>query len=160
MAGALAYLTLAALTVPQDSDVVELERMAADGTAFETGAPHAGAHPLDDQVAFEFRDGSDDNHDGPAQRASGIDLLAEANELDVEPVEFVEDLEEVLHRPGDPVRGPDQQNFEAVAAGVAHQGIETRPAGPGAADRVGVLLDDLVAALLGHLAEVKSWVSR
>jgi len=27
-------------------------------------APHAGAHPLDDQAAVEFCDSGDDNHNG------------------------------------------------------------------------------------------------
>jgi hypothetical protein len=35
----------------------------------------------------------------------------------------------VLHRPGDPVRCPDQNHIEPAAAGVGHHGIETGPAG-------------------------------
>ena len=40
--------------------------------AFKTGAPHAGAHPLDDEAAFKFGDGADDDYDGPAQRQLAI----------------------------------------------------------------------------------------
>ncbi len=54
--------------VPQDADAIEVERFAADVTAFELRAPHAGAHSLDDQVSFEFRDGADNHHDRPTQR--------------------------------------------------------------------------------------------
>jgi hypothetical protein len=54
--------------------------IAADVLAFETGAPHAGAHPFDDEVALQLSDGADDNHDGPAQRAAGVDLFAETDE--------------------------------------------------------------------------------
>src|ERR1700752_4718816 len=90
----------------------------------------------------------------PAQRAAGVDLLAEADELDVQPVELIQHIEEVSDGAGDSVRGPDQHDVEAVATGVAHQVVETRPAGPGAADRIGVLLNDLIPALLSHLTEV------
>ena len=45
-------LALAAVTL--ECGMVQLERIAADVAALELGAPHAGAHPLDDQVAFEL----------------------------------------------------------------------------------------------------------
>ena len=66
-------------------------------------------------------------------------VLAEADELDVEPVQLVEHFEEVPDRSGDPIEGPDQDDIEAAAAGIAHQLIETRPLRLGAADPVGVL---------------------
>jgi hypothetical protein len=50
--------------------------------AFKAGAPHAGAHPLDDQVALELGDGADDDDQGAPQWAAGVDLLAETDELD------------------------------------------------------------------------------
>ena len=80
-----------------DSFPVEIERLPADVAAFELGPAHAGPDPLDDQVAFEFGDGPDDDHDGATQRAAGVDLLAEADELDIQPVQFVEHFEEVFH---------------------------------------------------------------
>ena len=73
---------LATLTVLLDGGVVQYQRSSADVLAFEPGAPHAGAHPFDDQVAFQFGDGADDDHDGPAQRAAGIDIFPEADVLD------------------------------------------------------------------------------
>ena len=42
-AGDLAQ-TLSILTVANDGSAVEIERPASDVAAFETGAPHAGAH--------------------------------------------------------------------------------------------------------------------
>ena len=87
---------LATLTVLLDSSVVQYQRSSADALAFEPCAPHAGAHSFDDQRAFELSDGADDDHDGPAQRAAGVDIFAEADELDSDPVEFVEHIEEVL----------------------------------------------------------------
>ena len=59
--------TLALTAVMPDSFMVKLQRLAADVLTFEPGSPRAGAHPLDDQATFEFRDGSDD---GPAQRTT------------------------------------------------------------------------------------------
>ena len=57
-----------------------------------------------------------------------IEVLAEADELDVEMIEFVEHFEEVAHGPGDPVRGPDQEHLEAAAARISKQIVKTRPA--------------------------------
>jgi hypothetical protein len=94
---------LTMLTASLDGEVIEDQRSSADSLSFEPGAPHAGAHPLDDQVTFQFGDSTDDDYDGPAQRAAGIDILPEADVLDLEPVKLVEDIEEVFHRPGDPV---------------------------------------------------------
>ena len=74
---------VSALTIPEDRLAIESKWLASDVPAFEFGAPHAGAHPFDDQIAFEFSDGADDDHDGPAQRAAGVDLLAEADVLNV-----------------------------------------------------------------------------
>ena len=56
---------------------------------FEPGAPHAGAHSLDDQTAFQFCNRSDDDHDGPAQRAAGVDVFPEGDVLDVQTGEFI-----------------------------------------------------------------------
>ncbi len=42
--------------------------LASDVPTFEACASHAGAHSLDDQVAFQFRDRSYDDHDGAAER--------------------------------------------------------------------------------------------
>ena len=73
---------LAPLTVLLDSGTVQYQRLAADVLTFETSAPHAGAHPFDDQAAFKLGDGADDHDDGAAQRAAGIDVFPEADVLD------------------------------------------------------------------------------
>ena len=59
---------LTTLTVLLDGEVVQHERSSADPLAFKACAPHAGAHPLDDQTAFQLGDGADDHDDGAAQR--------------------------------------------------------------------------------------------
>src|ERR1035437_779694 len=142
------------LAVTMDCGTIEYQSFPPDMSAFELGAPHPGAHPLDDKAALQLRDCTDDNYDRPAQGTAGVDRFAEANELYGEPVQFVEHLEEVPHGPGDPVRSPDQDDVELAAAGIPHHGIESRPASLRSGDHVGKLLDDLIAALLGHLAQV------
>ena len=145
---------LAAAAIATDCGVIEVERFPSDLAAFELGPPHAGPDPFDDQIAFQSCDGADDDHHGAAERTASVDLFPEADELDVEPVEFVEHLEEVLCRPGDPIGSPDQDYVEPAAACVPQQAIETVVARLRAADPVGILFDDLIAALLGHLLEI------
>jgi hypothetical protein len=72
---------LALASVALDSGVVQFQRVAADVAAFEACAPHAGAYPPDDQVAFEFGNGADDDNDGSSQRPAGIDIFPEADVL-------------------------------------------------------------------------------
>ena len=145
---------VSSLPIPQDRGAIKNQRCSSDVPAFEFRPPHAGTNSLDDQAALQLRDRTDDDHHCPAQRPTGIDLLLEADELDVEPVQFIEHLEEVFYRPRDPIRSPDQTDIEVVAACIPHHGIESRPASLRAADRVGVGLDDLIAALFGHLSQV------
>src|SRR5215469_15264128 len=88
---------LPALTATQDGVAIENERLAPDVSALQFCAAHSGPYPFDDQVAFELGDGSDDDHNRPAQWTAGVDLLAEADELDVEPVQFIEHIQEVFY---------------------------------------------------------------
>jgi hypothetical protein len=73
---------LAMLAVSLDSGVVQDQRFATDVLAFEPGPPHAGAHPFDDQVSFQFGDCADDDYDGTAQRAASVDILSKTDVLD------------------------------------------------------------------------------
>jgi hypothetical protein len=43
-----------AVTIAQDRRPIDIERPSTDVSAFELGAPHAGAHPLDDQIGSAF----------------------------------------------------------------------------------------------------------
>ena len=84
----------------------------------------------------------------------GVDIFAEADELDLYMIEFVQDLEEVADGAGQAVESPDHDNLEPAMPGIGHQLVEAGALRLGAADLVGVLLDDLVTALLGQLAQV------
>ena len=79
-------------TVSEDCFAVEHECRTSDVLTFQAGASHTGTHPLDDQAPFQFCDATDDHHDSPAQWAAGVDLLAEADELDAQTVQLVEHL--------------------------------------------------------------------
>jgi formylmethanofuran dehydrogenase subunit C len=43
---------LTMLAILKDGGVIEIEGSTADMPSFETGAAHAGAHPLDDQASY------------------------------------------------------------------------------------------------------------
>src|ERR1035438_10222725 len=75
---------------------IDVEWLAADMAAFEFSAAHASPDPLDYQTAFKFghrRDDGDD--DGAARWAARIQLLTEADELDVDMAEFVQHFEKM-----------------------------------------------------------------
>jgi len=74
--------TLALAAVTLDGSIVECQRLSADVLASEAGAPHAGAPPLDDQVAFEVGAGVDDEDKNAAPRSACIDVFPEADVLD------------------------------------------------------------------------------
>ena len=122
--------------------------------ALQPGTAHPCPDPLDDEVAFQFCDGSDDDDNGPPERAAGIEIFAEADELDFQVVEFVQHFEEVPNGPGDPVRGPHQDYLEATTASIPKQVIEARPAGFRPREPVSVLGNDLKTPLLGHRAKI------
>jgi len=109
---------LALAAVSLDSSIIEFEGIVADVTAFESGSPHACAYPLDDQAAFEFSDGADDDHDSAAQRSGSVDAFPEADELDLESAELVKHCEEVTGRTRDAVTRPDQHDIEAAGVGL------------------------------------------
>jgi len=83
------------LAVADDSAAIDVQSPAPDMLALELGAPHAGAHPLDDQVAFQLGDGTDNDHHRPPQWSAGVDIFPEADELNLYMIEFVQDFEEV-----------------------------------------------------------------
>ena len=126
----------------------QLHQAHAAGSVTEKSAA------VDDQVAFQLGDRTDDDDQGAAERPGGVDVLAEADELNIEPVEFVEHLEEVLDRACHAIEGPDQDDVEAAAAGIMHQLIKPGTLRLCAADFVRVLPDDLETALRGQAAQV------
>ena len=89
--------------ISDDSFAIEVECRTAYVPAFEPGTTHPCTHSFDDQVSFEFGDGSDDHDESAAQRTFGVDALTEADEFDLETIHFVEDLDQVTGGPRDSV---------------------------------------------------------
>src|ERR1039457_1364320 len=89
--------TPATLTVLLDGEVVQYQRSPAGPLTFQPCAAHARAHSFDDQAAFKLSDRTDDHDDGAAQRAGGIDVFPEADVLDSDSIQLVQDIKEVLY---------------------------------------------------------------
>jgi len=87
-------------TVAQQVVAIDIERRPAETAAFQLGPPHAGPYSLDNKVAFQLGDGADDDDQGATQRPAGVDVLPERDELDPEPVELVEYLQQVAYGSG------------------------------------------------------------
>ena len=124
--------------ITEDGFAVQIEHRATNVPAFRPCPPHAAADALDDQAAFQYGDGANDDHDGAAQRPTGVDLLAEADELDASVIQLVQDLEKVFYAPDDPITGSDQHDVEAATAGIGHHLIEPwspRPSMPSPSSR-------------------------
>jgi len=66
---------LALLAVAVDGGAIKDQSFPSDVPAFELGPPHSGAHPLDDQAAFEFGDCTDDDNNRPAQGTTRVDEM-------------------------------------------------------------------------------------
>ena len=138
------------LTMTDDRSAIQIEGYAAHVPPFQLRAAHAGSNAFDNQVAFEFGDGPDDDNDGAAQRAAGVDVLAETYELDTEVIEVIKDFEEVAYAARHAIEGPNQHHIEAMAAGVLQKFIEAGAARLRTADSIGVFVDDFETALLRH----------
>src|SRR5271167_4644226 len=72
---------LAAAAITEDGFPIDGDRLPSNVPALELRASHAGFHSFDNQVAFEFGDRTDDDHNGPHQRNGRIDAFAERDEL-------------------------------------------------------------------------------
>ncbi len=53
-------------TLPKHRGVIDIERPPANVPAFESGEAHSSPHPFDDQRAFQFGDGGDDDFNSAA----------------------------------------------------------------------------------------------
>ncbi len=82
-------------TEPKHLGGIDVERTSSDMPAFEPGPAHTCPDALDNKVTFQFGDRPDDDDEGPPERASRVDVLAERDELDLGAVEFIENLQEM-----------------------------------------------------------------
>ncbi len=144
--------TVAPLTVPQDSVAIKNKWFTSDVAAFELGPPHGRTRSMMRLRSSSAMAPMMTTTARPT--AAGVDLLAEADELDVEPAEFVSTSRKCRTDRAMRSEAQTRTTSKRPAAGVAHHGVESRTLSFGSTDSVGILLDDLIATLLGHLAEV------
>src|SRR5450755_2888392 len=98
--------------IVEDGSAVHRHLRTPNVPAFQLGTTQSCFHAFDDQRAFKFGNGGDDYNHGAAQGAARVEILPEADELDIEPVQFVQDFEEVLGGTSESVAGPDQHDIE------------------------------------------------
>ena len=73
----------ASRSILEDGVTIDIEWGTTDPSAFQSRSAHAGLHSFDDERALEFGDHTDDRDDGAAQGSASIEVLAEADELDL-----------------------------------------------------------------------------
>jgi len=92
---------VAASAILQHAATVDIDvGGTTNANSFQLSSAHPGSDSFDDQVAFQFSNGGEDNHNGPSQRAAGIELYLAGNELQVQVMELIEQFQEVLRRTG------------------------------------------------------------
>ena len=143
-----------AATIMKNRLAIDVEGLATDVPAFEFRPTHTGSDAFDYQRSFQFGDRADDHDDGSAECSAGIEVFAEADELDAEATQFIENFQVVPDGASDSVTGPDYDNFELAAPSVSQKLIQPGPLRLGAADFVGVLVNDLKAPLLRQLSQI------
>ena len=95
------------------------------------------------KFAFQLGDRADDDDDGPPQRPAGIDVFAEADELDVQVVQIVQRLQQMAYGSRHAIEGPDHNHIKLAAAGVGHHLVQPRASSFCSANCVGILLHNL-----------------
>jgi hypothetical protein len=81
----------------QHRGAIDVQRAPPDLSAFEFRSTHTGPHSLDNKIAFQFGNRTNNHHNGTPERPTGIDVLAETDELDSEPVQFIQGFQQVTH---------------------------------------------------------------
>ena len=80
--------------------------MASGASELHTLGPcsgQAGPYPLLDPSAFEFRDRAKDVHLQSAGGRRGVDALGEADERDAERLELLQQHDQMLQIPAEPI---------------------------------------------------------
>jgi hypothetical protein len=55
------------MTVANYLLAINFQRSTTDPPTFQSGSPHSGFDALDNETSFQFRNRSDDDHDGSAE---------------------------------------------------------------------------------------------
>ena len=87
-------------------------------------------------------------------RPNGPAVFAEAHELDSKMIQLVEHFQKVARIWSDSVERSHEHNIKAASPSISHQRIQARASGLRTGNHVAVFMDDFVAALFGHLAQI------
>jgi hypothetical protein len=123
--------------------------------AFQFRSSHSRLDSFDDQAAFQLGNRSDDYDHRTTQWPARVDVFSKADEFYAQAVQLIEDFQEMAHTPGYSVERGDENDVEAVPSGIGQKLVETGTPRFRAGNNIGVLVHDLVSALLRHLSEVE-----
>jgi hypothetical protein len=87
-------------------------------TPFQPRPSHSCANPLDDRLPFYLCDCSDYDDHRSTKWATGVNVFPQADKLDSEVIQFVENLQEMTHIPRDPIESRDEDNIESMPPGI------------------------------------------
>ena len=148
--------TLCSLRILKDGRAIENKGLASGcGSLRALPAAHAGPDPFDDQVALQFGDRSDDDDNSSAPADLPVSICSRKLMYStLSRFSWSSTSRKCFTDRAIRSESPDLDDVELTPAGVPHQRIESGPLGFGSADPVGILFDDLIPTLLGHLTEV------
>ena len=142
-------------TVADKRIMVNTERRTSESLAFHSRPSHSGFDALDDQRPFEFGNRADQRDEHPAHRAARVDGFSGGYELNFEVAQFINDFEEILRAPGNPIERSHQENGELSSSCIRQHGIQSRTACLAARDSpVAILSADFKASLRRKFSEV------
>ena len=105
---------------------VDAERRSTDSSAFQLRSAHSCSNPFDDQTFLKLRNRTHNHDYRTAQRASRVNIFAQANELDVEVAQFVEYFQEMANASRHPIERRNEHDVEAMSPSICQQLIEAR----------------------------------
>jgi hypothetical protein len=150
--------TQAAFPAIQYPLTVNPQRRAPDLPSFHPRPPHTRLDSFDYGLPLDLRDCAHDDDHRPTERASGVDVLSQADKLDAEMIQFVEHFQEVADVSRYPVERGHEHNVKAAASRVRQKLVKSGPLRFRAANGVGVLADDLESPLRCQLPQVENLV--
>jgi hypothetical protein len=104
------------------------------------GSREASPDALLDPAPLKLGDGAENVHLEFSGRRRGVDALGQAHEVDAESLQLVQQRNQVLQVPPEPIKAPDENDVEAAALRVADHVVQRRPAFTCAADTVVAIL--------------------
>jgi hypothetical protein len=140
--------------VSNDFCTVNVERRTTNSSAFQFRSTHSSPDALDNERALQLGNRTDNHDYRTAQRASRVDIFAQADELDVEVAQFVEHFQEMADTPCHSIESSNEHDIEAMPPSIHQQLIEARSFRSGTGNNACVFVRNFVSALLCHFAEV------